>query len=107
MVYLLALRLIKHNSALITQIGNVVLSSNNRVRFFIQVVASAVTRILAISLNLFSYFILLMIFTFDSNANCIYRYDDSFEYIHKYQSTKVLAEKYTGQLVITGNDDAR
>ena len=103
----LALRLLNTDSSLIAKIGNVVVSSDNRVRLLTRVAASAGIGVISALLSSFAYGMLIMILCFDSTHNCGYRCDDYFEHLPKDQSVRVFAEKPTGQLVIAGNDDPR
>ena len=57
----LDLKLLKGGAGLITQIGNVVLLSNNRVRFFIRLVSAATAGVLSSLLGTILYGILINI----------------------------------------------
>lgn len=108
MIRFLALRILNSDSGLIAKIGNVIVSSDNRVRLLTRVMGAAGIGLVSALLSSFAYGILIMILYFDTTHNCGYRCNDYFEHLPKAkdQSVRVFAEKSTGQLVISGNDDA-
>ena len=70
MIHFLALKLLNTDSSLIAKIGNVVVSSDNRVRFLTRVAASAGIGLISALLSWFAYGMLIMILSFDSTHNC-------------------------------------
>jgi hypothetical protein len=107
MIRFLALKLLNNDSSLITKIGNVVVSSDSRVRFLTRVTVSVLIGIISALVSSFAYGILILILSFDSTHNCGYRCDDYFDHLSDYQPLRVFAQKPTGQLVIAGNDNER
>ena len=87
MIRFLALKLLNSDSGLIAKIGNVVVSSDNRVRFVTRVVGSAVLGIVSTLFTSFTYGILITLMYFDST--------DYFEHLPKdqHQSVRVFAGK--------------
>lgn len=88
-------------------LGNIVVSSNNRVRLFARVAEAVVVAFLAGLVSLFPYAIfIMMVLYFEATQNCKYKCQDDFEHLPKAEPVKIYDKKSTGQLVIAGNDKA-
>lgn len=107
MIRFLALNLLDSDSGLIAKIGNVVVSSENRFRLMTRTAGSVGIGIITALLSSFVCGVLIMVLLFDNTHNCGYKCDDYFEHLPKDHSSKIFAEKPTGQVLIAGNDDAR
>jgi len=107
MMRFLALKLLNNNQSLIVKIGNVVASSNNRVRLLARVSGAAVIGFVGAIFSLLPYAILMAILYFDATQNCGYKCQDYFEHLPKEGPVRIYAEESTGHLAIAGNDDAR
>lgn len=103
----LALKLINNNQSVIVKIGNIVVSSNNRVRISARVLGTAVIALVGGLFAAFLYAIFMALIYFDATENCGYKCSDYFEHLPKEGPVRIHVEKPTGNLVIVGNDDAR
>lgn len=107
MMRFLALKLLNNDQSFLTQIGNVVVSSNNRARFMARISGAAVIGFVGGIVSSFAYAILMMILYFNLTENCAYKCQDHFEHLPKEGPVRIYGEKSTGHLTIAGNDDAR
>ncbi len=107
MMRFLALKLINNDQTLIVKIGNILASSNNRVRLATRFAGSAMIGVAGALVATLPYVILLLLIFLNTTENCGYQCSDYFEHLQKEGPTTVYGEKSTGHLVIAGNDDAR
>ena len=102
-----ALTLVNQEKSLIVKIENVIMSSENRTRFITRVIGASLMGLLGAAATLLPYAVLLTLLVFIEPENCGYNCDD---YFHKFSTkdpVEVCVERPNGNLVITGNDDAR
>jgi hypothetical protein len=107
MMRFLALKLLSNDESLIVKLGNIVTSSDNRIRLFSRVLGSAILGFLGALFSIFPYALLIAVLYFGSTENCGYKCHDYFEHIPKEQPAIIYAEKFPGNLVIGQNDAAR
>jgi hypothetical protein len=107
MVRFLALKLINNDQTLIVKIGNIVTSSNNRVRLFARVCGAAIIGFVGTLFSILPYAVLMLIIYFDTTENCGYKCSDYFEQLPKAGPVEIYGKESTGHLFIAGNDDAR
>lgn len=107
MMRFLALKLLNNNQSVIVKIGNMVVSSNNRVRVSARVLGTAVIALVGGLFAALPFAILMALIYFDATVNCGYKCSDYFEHLPKEGPVRIHVEKPTSNLVILGNDDAR
>lgn len=107
MIRFLALKLINEDQSLIVKIGNIVLSSSNRIRLMTRIVGTSVIAFMgAIFMNL-PFAILLVMVYFDQTQYCGYNCDAHFQHVSEKEAINIYAEEPAGHLAISGNDEAR
>lgn len=72
MMRFLAFKLLNNNQSLITKIGNVVISSNNRARLLTRAFETAILGLFSSLVLTFLYGLILMIIYFDLTENCVW-----------------------------------
>jgi hypothetical protein len=107
MIRFLALKLITKDQTLLVKIGNVVLSSNNRVRLLTRLAGTATIAILGALFSLFPYAVLMAIMYFDGTQNCGYNCNAHFEHLPKEVPVKIYSKQLAGHVIIAENNDAR
>ena len=107
MLRFLALKLINNDQPFIVKIGNILVSSNSRVRLFARVSGSAIIGFVGALFSIFPYAVLMMVIYFNTTENCGYKCSDYFEQLPKKGPVEIYGKKSTGNLVIAGSDDAR
>lgn len=107
MIRFLALKLINEDQSLIVKIGNIVLSSSNRIRLMTRVVGTSVIAFIgAIFMNL-PFAILMVMIYFDQTQYCGYNCDLHFQHISEKEPINIYSNEPAGHLAISGNDEAR
>jgi hypothetical protein len=106
MIRFLALKLISEDQTLIVKIGNMVISSSNRVRLLTRVAGTAVIAFIGAVFSILPYAILMALIYFTETQNCGYNCDHYFQNLPKEMPVTIYAEKSTGHLIISENDDA-
>ena len=107
MIRFLALKFINNDQTLIVKIGNIIASSNNRVRLFTRVAGSAMIGLLGALVTPVPYCILMMLFYYNVTEHCAYKCSDYFEQLPNEGHLQHYGETPTGHLFIGGNDDAK
>lgn len=107
MMRFLALKLLNPDQSFIGKIGNIVISSNNRVRLLTRLSGAAIIGFVGALFSVLPYAILMMLIFFEGTQNCGYPCDDYFQHLPQEAPVRIYAEQSTGHLVIAGNDDAR
>jgi hypothetical protein len=107
MIRVLALKLINEDQTLIVKIGNVILSSTNRVRLLTRLSGTAVIALLGGIFSLFPYAIVMVLIYFDQTENCGFNCNAYFKYLSKDLPVAIYAEESVGHLVIAENNNAR
>ena len=102
-----ALQLLNDNQGFIAKFGNMVASSNNRIRLYTRVMGVSVIAFVGALFSVLPYAILMGYIYLDSTEHCGYRCSDYFEQLPKEGPVQVFGKEPTGHLVIGGNDDAR
>nr|YP_010472458.1 hypothetical protein N4L43_pgp051 [Pleurosigma intermedium]UVG42069.1 hypothetical protein [Pleurosigma intermedium] len=107
MMRFLALNLINNDQTLIVKIGNILASSNNRIRLFARLMGAVTIGFLGALSSTLPYAVLMMVIYFDTTENCGYNCSDYFEQLPKEEPVNIYEEKSTGHIFIGANDDAR
>jgi len=114
MMRFLALRLVNPNQSFIGKIGNLVISSNNRVRLFNRVSGAAIIGLLSALSSGLPYAILMILIYFEGTQNCGYPCDEYFQHLPPEGHVRIYSEQSTGHLAMAeaeasaeGKDDAR
>jgi hypothetical protein len=107
MIRFLALNLLSKDQTLIVKIGNVVVSSNNRVRLLTRFLGTAVIGFVGGLIASAPYAIFMAVVYFDQTTNCGYDCDAYFEHLPKEVPVNIYAEQSAGNLIIAENNDAR
>ena len=107
MMRFLALKLINNDQTLIVKLGNIIASSNNRIRLFVRLMGATAIGFLGALFSTLPYAVLMMVIYFDTTKNCGYNCSDYFEQLPKEGPVNICAEKSTGHVFIGANDDAR
>ncbi len=110
MMRFLALKLIKYDRPLLSKIGSIVFSSNNRIRMATRSVGSATIALVNAFFRLYSavpYGILIMVLFFGLTENCGFPCHDYFKELPVNEPIQIFAKKSTGNLIIVGNDHAQ
>lgn len=107
LIRILALKLINKEQTLLVNIGNMIVSLDNRVRLMTRIIGYFLIGLQASFLNVFSYGVFLAIIYFRETAHCGYNCDRYFEKLPQNEPIEIDADRPTGHLVINGNDDAR
>jgi hypothetical protein len=106
MIRFLALKLINEDQSAITKIGNVVLSSSNRIRLLTRLTGTAVIAVSTALLSTLPHAIILLIVYFEGTQNCGYNCDAYFEELPKEVPVKIYQEQATGHPIITQKNKA-
>lgn len=107
MMRFLALTLINNDQTLIVKLGNIIASSNNRIRLFARLMGATAIGFLGALFSTLTYAVLMMVIYFDTTENCGYNYSDYFEQLPKEGPVNICDEKSTGHVFIGANDDAQ
>lgn len=107
MMRFLALNLISNDQTLIVKIGNVLASSNNRIRLFARLIGATTIGFLGALFSTLPYAVLMMVIYFDTTENCGYKCSNYFEELPKEGPVKIYDKKSTGHIFIGANDNAR
>lgn len=107
MIRFLALSLLSNDQTFIVKIGNILASSNNRIRLFARLMGAGVIGFLGALFSTLPYAVLIMVIYFDTTENCGYKCSDYFEELPKEGPVNIYEEKSTGHIFIGANDDAR
>lgn len=109
LIRFLVLNLIRTDpdQTLMGKIGNILISSKNRIRLFVRMMGTAAFGSLGALFSTLPYTALMMIIYFDTTENCGYNCSDYFEQLPKEGPVNIYEEKSTGHIFINTNDDAR
>ena len=107
MIRFLALKLSKNDQTLLIKIGNIIVSSNNRVRLFTRVTGSAFIRFFGALVTSFPYGILMLVLYFNATENCGHKCSNYFEQLPKERPAQIYGEEATSHFFIRENDQAR
>lgn len=107
MMRVLALGLIKNDQSIIVKIGNLIVSSDNRVRLSARVLGATIIGFTGAIFSTLPYAILICMLYFNVTEDCGYKCSDYFERLPKEGPVRICEKEPTGHLVILGNDDAR
>lgn len=107
MIRFLALNLKSKDQTLIVKIGNIIASSNTRVRLLSRMGGSLIMGVFGALSASFGYSILMFLLYFNATENCYYKCSDYFEQLPAEGSISIYDEKSSGHLVIGGSDDTR
>lgn len=107
MIRFLALQLIKKDKTLILKFANIVVSSKNRVRLLTRTLGSIAIGVVGALVSIFPVAIFLTVFYFYEIENCGYNYEAHFQKLPQNQPIEIYTEHQNGNLIISGNDDAR
>ena len=101
-----ALKLLNEDQFLILKIGNLVVSSENRVRLITRLLGTSVLALLGATVSLFPYAVLLAMIFFAETENFGYNCNDHFQKLSPNEPIEIYAERQEGNLFIAGKDDA-
>ena len=107
MMRFLALNLISTDQTLIVKIGNILASSNNRIRLFARMMGATPIGFVGALFSMLPYAVLMMVIYFDITENRGYNCSNYFEQLPKEGPINIYEEKSTGHIFIGANDDAR
>ena len=107
MLRFLALKLINNDQTLTVKIGNIIVSSNTRVRLFARVSGSAIIGFVGALFSIFPYAVLMIIFYFNITENCGYKCSNYFETLPKESHLEIYKKESTGHVFIAKNGDAK
>jgi len=107
LIRFLALKLRNEDQTMIVKIGNIVVSSSNRVRLLTRIAGTAVIAFLGAVFSIFPYAVFMALIYFAETQNCWYNCDDYFQHLPQEAPVTIYAEQSAGHLVIAENDDAR
>jgi hypothetical protein len=107
MIRFLAVNLISKDQTLMVKIGNVVVSSNNRVRLLTRFWGTAMIALVGAVFSGLPYAVFMGLVYFDLTTNCGYDCSAYFEHLPKDVPVAIYAEQSAGNLIIAGNNDDR
>ena len=107
MIRFLALKMINEDQSLIVKIGNMVVSSNNRVRLFTRITGTTIIAFVGAVFSILPYAILMAIMYFNETKNCGYNCDAYFQHLPKDEPLTIYGKASSGNIAITNNDESR
>jgi formylmethanofuran dehydrogenase subunit D len=100
MIRFMALKLIGNDKTFVTSFGKIIVSSNNRIRFFSRILGATLLGFAAAIFAIVPYGILIAILYFGATENCGYNCENYFELVPKQETQRIYAEKSFGNLII-------
>jgi hypothetical protein len=104
---LLAFKLMSDDQTLMVKIGNIVVSSNNRVRLLTRLSGTFIIGVLGAIFSTLPYAIFMVLIYFEGSQNCGYNCDAHFQHVPKESIIRIYGEQSSGHLAIAENNDAR